>query len=289
MKKIQKKIGPVACAVLAVLFLSSCAKDSVSDDGAPEGLTGEDLAVLLQADDSEWVTGEILHLAEEAYAMDELAFSGKQFPVSGFIPRCAVITTVREDQTVLKTIEFSEGCETPNGNRVTGLISLRFEADLGAMRKTITLSLEGFAFNGISVEGGAVMERSREGENGHPRSEVASAFQVTWPDGETASWDGNRTREWIEGYGSGFWGDNAFLISGSHTLENRSGGVISREVLVPLRREAACRFLVSGQLQLSRPGWTAVLDFGEGDCDAFAELRYPDGTTEPITLRRPRG
>lgn len=150
------------------------------------------------------------------------------------------------------------------------------------------MGLSDFTFNGIAVEGGAELFRTRANANGNPQSEVTSGFSASWPEGESASWTGNRTREWVEGYGSGFWGDNAFLITGSQTFTGPAGNTYSRTVLEALRRELSCRFLVSGVVQVSRNELSAELDFGDGSCNAFGTLTYPDGATETVTLRRIR-
>ena len=276
----------MASLLAAVTWMSSCEKDDDSSLQETESLEVIELIALQQADETEWISEEVLGIAEDVYAMEELVASGKGNPVSGFIPQCVTITTVRTTGMGEKSIDFGAGCETPNGNRISGVIILRFSADMEMASKTLSLDLKEFTFNDIEVEGGAEMLRVRSNENGNPQSEVASAFQVAWPDGETASWEGNRTREWVEGYGSGFWGDNVFLISGTQTLIRRNGVVLNRSTISPLRRELSCRFLVSGELVVSRNNLRVELDFGDGTCDAFGELTNPDGSTETIPLRR---
>jgi len=150
----------------------------------------------------------------------------------------------------------------------------------------LSLSLENFTFNGVAVEGSANVERQRSNANGNPQSDASASFNATWPDGSTANFTGNRTREWIEGYGTGFWGDNVFLITGMGTYTGPAGNVFMKETITPLRGELACRFIVSGVLEISRNEATASLDFGDGSCDAVGMLTYPDGTTEEIFLRR---
>ena len=285
MKKPQMKTRFLAVLALGAMMQISCEKDTADAVLAEDQETFE-TAQLLQADESDWITEEIVNVGEEVYSMGELSVSGKGVAISGFIPDCVTITTVTTDTTVEKTIDFGEGCELPNGNVLSGIIFMSYAKDMQAATKTIELELSGFTFNEIAVEGGASLLRQRENEAGNPQSAVASAFNATWPDGETASWEGNRTREWIEGYGSGFWGDNVFLITGSRTLVTRAGNTFNRTVIEPLRREWSCRFLVSGVLQINRNDLTAELDFGDGSCDAFGELTYPNGETETITLRR---
>ena len=128
------------------------------------------------------------------------------------------------------TIDFGEGCEMPNGNFLSGIIYLSYAKDLDAVSNTIALNLENFTFNGVSVEGSSNIVRVRSNENGNPQGTANANFTATWPDGATASFTGTRTREWIEGFGTGFWGDNVFLITGKRTYVSRAGNEFVKEV-----------------------------------------------------------
>ena len=152
--------------------------------------------------------------------------------------------------------------------------------------RTLSLSLENFTFNSVSVEGSATIVRIRSNESENPQSDAEASFRGIWPDGTSANFTANRTREWIEGYGSGFWGDNVFLISGKGTYTGKLGNVFMKETIVPLRRELSCRFIVSGIMEISRNDATASLDFGDGTCDAKGILTYPNGDSKEIFLRR---
>jgi len=152
--------------------------------------------------------------------------------------------------------------------------------------KTLNMSLENFTFNGVAVEGSASIVRTRSNDSGYPQSDAEASFSADWPDGTSANFTANRTRQWIEGFGSGYWGDNVFLISGKGTYSGKLGNVFMKETIVPLRRELSCRFIVSGILEITRNDATASLDFGDGSCDAKGLLTYPNGDTEEIFLRR---
>lgn len=71
-----------------------------------------------------------MNVAEEVYAAEELSVTGKGIAFSGFIPECVTITTVRNGTTVQKTIDFDAGCELPNGNVLSGIITLNYAADV---------------------------------------------------------------------------------------------------------------------------------------------------------------
>ena len=279
------KFAPFALA-LSFLVLASCTEESeepIVEASNDELITVAELQV---SDEAELISEEVSTIAEDVYAADEIALTAKSDYTSDYLPDCVTITTVVTDTTREKTIDFGEGCELPNGNVLSGIINLSYAKDMEAASKTIALTLENFTFNDVAVEGSASVLRVRSNENGNPQGTVESNFSATWPNEDTASFTGTRTREWIEGFGTGFWGDNVFLITGKRTYIGRLGNVYMKEVITPLRRELACRFIVSGVLEISRNDNTASLDFGDGSCDAKGVLTQPDGTETEIFLRR---
>ena len=285
--KSLKKMNFAGIMLLATLLFVSCDKDE-STDPVNDELSQEtfETSDLLASDESEMISEEIVNIGEDVYASDEILSTGKGSYDSDFLPDCVTITTVITSTTKEKTIDFGDGCELPNGNVLSGIIYLSYEKDMELAQKTLSLSLENFTFNGVSVEGGASILRMRANENGNPQSDAEAEFSAEWPDGSTASFTGNRTREWIEGYGTGFWGDNVFLITGMGTWTGPQGNVFVKEIVEPLRRELACRFIVSGVLEISRNDETASLDFGDGSCDAVGILTLPNGEEKEIFLRR---
>ncbi len=282
--KSLKKMNLAGVMLMATLLFISCEKEE-----SPEVINEEqtfEVAELQASDESELISEEVLNIGEDVFATHQIAATAKGDYRSDYLPDCVTITTVVTSTSVEKTIDFGDGCELPNGNILSGIIFLSFEKDMELATHTLALALENFTFNSVAVEGSASVVRMRANENGNPQADASASYSATWPDGSTASFTGNRTREWIEGYGSGFWGDNVILISGKGTFTGKMGNVFVKETISPLRRELACRFIVSGVLEISRNDLTASLDFGDGSCDAKGLLTYPDGETEEIFLRR---
>ncbi len=286
MKKSLKQVNLKVVLIGLVLMVISCSKEdaeTVEFESSEAVITATELKV---SDESELISEEVTAIAEDVYAADEISTTSKADFRSDYLPDCVTITTVVTDTTKERTLDFGEGCELPNGNTLSGIIKLSYVKDMTLAQKTIALVLENFTFNGVSVEGGADILRVRSNENGNPQGTANASFNATWPEGETASFTGTRTREWIEGYGSGFWGDNVFLITGKRTFINKAGNTFDKEVVSPLRRELSCRFIVSGVLDITRNENTASLDFGDGSCDAKGILTLPDGSSEEVFLRR---
>ncbi len=283
MKKSLKKVNFAGSLLMAILVLVSCDKDDSQDISEEGTITVAELKV---SDETDLIAEDVINIGEEVYATDEIMVTSKANYFSDFLPDCVTITTVVTSTSKEKTIDFGEGCELPNGNVLSGIIYLSYLKDMDLATKTLSMSLENFTFNGVEVEGSTSIVRTRSNDSGNPQSDAEASFSGNWPDGTSANFTANRTREWIEGYGSGYWADNVFLISGKGTYTGKMGNVFMKETIVPLRRELACRFIVSGILEISRNDATASLDFGDGTCDAKGILTHPNGESEEIFLRR---
>jgi hypothetical protein len=283
MKKSLKKVNFTGSLLMAILVLVSCDKDDSQDISEEGTITVAELKV---SDETDLIAEDVINIGEEVYATDEIMVTSKANYFSDFLPDCVTITTVVTSTSKEKTIDFGEGCELPNGNVLSGIVYLSYLKDMDLATKTLSMSLENFTFNGVAVEGSASIVRTRSNDSGNPQSDAEASFSGNWPDGTAANFTANRTREWIEGFGSGYWADNVFLISGKGTYTGKMGNVFMKETIVPLRRELACRFIVSGILEISRNDATASLDFGDGTCDAKGILTHPNGELEEIFLRR---
>lgn len=289
MKKRLKSIHLTGIASLLtgtlLLMFVSCSKDSSNEE---ELTTAEVMSAteLQFSDETDMITEEIMSIAEDVYATEEIAATSKENYSSDYLPDCVTVSVVLNQGMREVTLDFGEGCELPTGNLVSGKVNLSYVLDLEAASNRVELTLEDFTFNDVLVEGDATIVRVRSNESGNPQGTANATFVATWPNGDTASFTGTRTREWIEGFGTGFWGDNVFLITGKRTYISRAGNEFVKEVITPLRRELSCRFIVSGVLDISRLGNTARLDFGDGSCDAKGTLTYADGTEEEVYLRR---
>jgi len=200
------------------------------------------------------------------------------------MPDCVTITKVIVQNMKTVTLDFGEECELRNGNVVSGKIIMVYEKDPEAATKTITYTFENFYFNGKSVEGGGTILRERSNENGNPQSTKTFDVTVTWPDGLFANRKGEKVREWIEGFGTPGWGDNVFLITGEWTFTKRDGTLVTAKIIEALRRELACKFIVSGIIELSRNNNTAVLNYGDGGCDDLATVSINGGEEVEIHL-----
>ncbi len=275
--------------LLAVLFVSatlliSCNNnDDEAVNDVSEQISIDEAIAVAEADD---VSDEVDNLLDDFFVATEgLSKSTEtESKVYDFLP-CLTKTIVLTETTKTVTLDFGEGCELPSGNVLSGKIIMSHAIDTDVHSLTITHTYENFYFNEINIEGGNSIVRVRENENGNPESTITFNTTLTWPDGVFTSREGAKTREWIEGYDTRTFGDNVFLITGNWSAIFKDGTVVSANVLEPLRREMACRFIVSGVLELEKGDRVGTLDFGDGSCDNISILTNQDGEEFEVTLR----
>lgn len=264
------------------LFITSCEKnDNVT---LTEPISDADAIAIVESDD---ISDDVNNVVDD-FLMENEGMSSRptdDSKTSEDILPCVTKTIVITGTTKNVTLDFGDGCELPNGNVLKGIINMSYELNTDVASFTVTYSFENFYFNDISVEGENSLIRTRSNDNGNPQSTITIDMKVTWPDGVYATRTGTKTREWVEGFGTRTFGDNVFLITGNWTATFKDGTVVSANITTPLRREMACRFIVSGVVELQKNDNSGSLDFGDGSCDNVATFTNADGESREITLR----
>jgi len=277
----KQKLG-LMLIMLSVVFFIACDKnDTMQEDLSVENIdlkTAETEAVIDEA------TDETSVIIEEAYLTEEYPTT-KSNALERYLPDCVTITKVITQNMKTVTIDFGEGCELRNGNFVSGKIIMEYEKNPEAATKTISYTYEDFYFNDKNVTGGGSIFRELSNKNGNHQSTKKFDITITWQDGLVASKKGVKIREWIEGFDTIAWGDNVFLITGNGIFTKKNGTVISTEIIEPLRRELACKFLVSGIVSLTKNNNTTTLNYGDGSCDDLAQISINGGKEKEIHLR----
>jgi len=281
MKRQKLKLSMIVLALFG-LMLTGCQDEGiVIDTDASEEIDQKTAETEAEVDKASEGVSAII---EEAYLSEELPALTKSSPNDRYLPDCVTITIVIVQNMKTVTLDFGDGCELRNGNFVSGKIIFEYERDPEAATKMISYTFENFYFNRKNIAGGGSILRERSNENGNHQSTKTFDITVTWPDGSFASKVGVRVREWIEGQGTPAWGDNVFLITGNGTFTKKNGTVLSAEIVEPLRRELACKFLVSGIVNLTKNENKGVLNYGDGACDDLATISINGGEEREFHL-----
>ncbi|MBW1294239.1 hypothetical protein [Aquimarina litoralis] len=260
------------------VVLVGCNNEEVADQLSLDAIDSEEAALTADIDDGSEVISDLTLQGFE----DEEGLSKSN---GRFLPDCATVTIVLTDTTKNVTIDFgTEGCEVRSGHIIKGKILMSYELDVEAMSLVINYSLEDFFIDDNQFEGSRTITRLKSNQNGNPEYSMELNLTVTFADGTQASRTGSKTREWIEGAFNGNWGDNVFLINGAWQTNFANGNMHSTTITTPLRREASCRFLVSGVVELVRTNYSGTLDYGDGSCDNQALFTNSEGEEREILL-----
>jgi len=120
-------------------------------------------------------------------------------------------------------------------------------------------------------------------DNGIPVATITKDITITWENGDVVTIQGERKREWIEGFGDRIWGNNVFSITGTWTIIDGDGIEKTVKITTPLIRKATCRFIVSGIVEINRNDRYITVDYGDGACDNVA-MGYSNGKEYEIQL-----
>jgi hypothetical protein len=278
------KIGVVAMMVVSAFV--SCESDEIPVL-TDEALTLGDISAI---EEVHGVMEEINSDVEQAFIVEEAigtltSKEGDSKITPNFFPECLTKTVVREENMKIVTLDYGEGCEI-RGKLKSGILIMSYEKNTELHSRTITVTYDNFKVNRKLMEGSHSVVRVKENENGFPQNTSTFDVTVTWDNGDTASRKGVKVKEMIEGADTRVWSDNVYSITGNWETTRKNGIQISAEVTTTLRRELVCKFLVSGEMYITKNDSSGSLNYGDGTCDNMANLTLDDGTVIEITLHK---
>lgn len=274
----NKNILRFGCVAFLSFAIVSCDKDEETDQTVIGSEEGTETEFVAKVDSSVEVLNDV-----SLQAFGDVEFFSKS-PKGKFLPDCAVRTVEQTELSKTVTIDFgTEGCEVRNGHVLKGKLIMSYNRDIEAMTMTINHELVDFFVDDIKMEGTKEVVRTRSNDNGNPQRSMNKQLTITFADGTQASRTGSRTREWVEGSFDGEWKNNVFEITGAWETNFVDGVTHSSTIVTPLRREAKCKAIVSGTVDIVRSNKTGTLDYGDGTCDRLAVFTNADG--EEIEIR----
>ena len=263
--------------ILMGFMVSSCQKSEPLEESTVDAA---DDAVLTES------------LFDDAFASLEIAtaIAEDSKKSSTVVDSCPAITVTFPDQSpwpIHVVIDYGTSCTGLNDIVRSGKIVLTLSAPRQEVESVRTLTFEDYYVNGARVEGTLVVTNTGENNNSNiVFSVVLTGGKITFPDQKTIERESSRQREYTAGYLTWWtpWDDKC-LITGTASGVNLDGIAYSLSVINPLQWEAACKFFVGGTLRFEIEGVKPFdLDYGTGDCDAFATLSRGDDSRE-IVLR----
>lgn len=201
---------------------------------------------------------------------------------------CPDIHIVKEEGGWPRTITLNYGEETElaNGRIIAGIIEIVQTAprrENGSMR---TVTFDGFSVDTIGMDGTSVKTFLRD----EYTVEIVRDLTFTLPDGTTIDRYAERKRIWTEGMDTplNHW-DDIIEITGFVTCEDSDGNSYKRVITTPLIKKGGCRFIVAGEVTLSKNGVEfGTINYGDMECDRIATMTTAKGSKEFVIGQRKR-
>jgi hypothetical protein len=214
------------------------------------------------------------------------------------IPACVTITIARPNAPDLFpekiTIDFGSGCLGKDGHIRSGKIITTYTGRLTVAGKEATTTFEKFKLDSISVQGTHKIKNTTvQGGNQRQFTIDIEDAKLVKPNGNYAYWTSHRVITQVEGNLTPDLAlDDVFTITGSAHGKMKQGNDLyawNSEITEPLRKRFACHWISKGILKVWRETlsgnskWVSILNYGQGICDAKAELTI-NGITKEIQL-----
>lgn len=261
--------------VAFVVFLSSCSED---------GETSTDLVETFDLETEETAEANFEDVDDIVDSTVETQISGARVDESEVLDG-AVITHDTENNTI--TIDYGDGVEGPGGRLRSGMIIITY-SELrwlpGAFRE---VTFQDFYVDSVQVEGVRRLENTSASTDEAPQFTVSlTGGRLTFADGTTITREVNKVRTWNRANNPV---NDTVIVTGTATGSRRDGRTYTVEILEEIMYKRGCRvgrvFIpVSGTKLITAGDNTALVDYGDGDCDNIATISVNDGEAEEFNI-----
>ena len=300
------QLSAIAFTFLVISFLSCNKEDS------NEGTPAQEEAATMASTESDAEADNIFNgLFDDVLGVsDEVGLAGtgifgKTMAVNtdgslstARITACPDVTVVLLNSPALfpkKIIfDFGSGCTGRDGHHRRGKIVNVYTNRLTVPGASATTEFVDFHFDSVRVEGTHKITNIAELNSLAKKWKVeVIGAKLTKPNGDFTEWNRTHTITQIENLSTINNRDIVMKIEGSGSGRTKRNGILvawNAEIIEPLLKRFACRWLVKGKIKIRRANltadsrWVAVLDYGGGTCDNRAYLTV-DGHSREIILR----
>ncbi|WP_158974941.1 hypothetical protein [Cellulophaga sp. L1A9] len=252
-------------ALIAVfgLALNSCSTDSNSSEDIE--ISEFEVQKVLAIDD---YTGIIDNAITEAFISKEN--TGKRFLTQ---KDSDCYSTTYADSGFTMTFN---NCTFNETDKVNGLLAVTYA--INETSSTFTATYSDFYVGTIRLDGTRTFTISTTAEENEINFTVTSDMVITLEDGELITEAGTKTESII------FADDNIVVaVTGTWALVE-NGDTYMVTVTEKLTKLLDCEYFSDGLFTLSKNGIDVIVAMGDGTCDNKANIIYPNGTTEEVTL-----
>jgi hypothetical protein len=209
----------------------------------------------------------------------------------------AIITVQKNgDGTGNITIDFGTGTTGRDGRTRKGKILIAYTGGYRAHNSQQVVTFDNYYVNDHKVEGKKTLITTLDNSNGtYPifvtRINVENG-KITWKDGKTTEWSGERTRKYDYKNTLADPNDDLLTITGSSVGKSRNGIAFTAATVAPLVVKMSCAISqkswlpLEGALEVTpEAGAKRTVNYGSGTCDQTFTVSV-NGKSWDITLRQ---
>lgn len=172
------------------------------------------------------------------------------------------------------SVAFDNCSLEENGEILNGSLSVIYGSDAESFAYAITF--DNLMVGEIALDGTRSFAINVKQDNSIV-FDITSDMSITMTDDEIISEKGNKIFTIVAG-------DSILTLDGDWTVK-ANGNTYTVAISQLLETGFNCGYVSKGLMLLNKNGLEVSIDFGDGSCDDLAELAYPDGTKENISLK----
>ncbi|QLG46919.1 hypothetical protein [Costertonia aggregata] len=266
MRRILEKIRMFCVASFTALSIFSCSNDADSENNSSEvSFTATELQTILETDDIAGITDSVI---AEVYVNN--GNTGQTAKNNDCYDAAYTDTGF--------TVTFNN-CNLNGSDNVNGTLSVVYASTENTASFTATYT--DFFVGNIKLTGTRSYSFNANADDTAYTFSVTSDITVTMADESVISESGTKTFGFAYNQMEETF---VFTLSGDWTL-NVDDDTYAINVTSDLEGNLGCDYLTRGVMAINKNGLEVSVDFGDGTCDDKAELTYPNGTKEDISLR----
>lgn len=254
---------------LTAIFCIALAATSCNDDETLMNNESEEAQMTELASVGENESDDVLEVLDQA----EVSQAAKSAAKTNEL--CATVTNDAENHIL--TIDFGAGCVGPYGRTRSGKILVAYSGTLNDGVSNRIITFDNYVVNNKAVTGSIELRDITVNEDETITStKKLVGLTITFPNGESVSYTGSRTREWIEGVRDGDPNNNVFRLTGSVEGRWSNGRTFTHVIVEPIISNWGCAAeggfaRVSGIVEVRKLGGYVnrkrVTNYGNGTCD----------------------
>jgi hypothetical protein len=229
--------------------------------------------------------------AELSDNTDGTEVTGSPASVDSLGNRCFTVTVAPQNPLLWPktvTIDFgTAGCVGPNGHTRYGKIITVYSSRMVMPGAVATTTFDNYKIDSFKIEGTHVVTNQSTALRSIWKVDVTNGKVSNLSNGNYRLRNATHTFTQVDGMLTPLNPfDDAIEITGNGSgTASYNGNMLqwSRTIQIPLLKKIACRWFVKGSVNITRNARTALLDFGNGNCDNQATLTS-NGQTVNITL-----